>query len=64
MVGLYVLCHATRLQGERWKDDVHGIRVDNGTIVEAKNKWEDINVSQDSGSIRRPATVPVVEIMY
>ena len=49
MVGSYVLCRAPRLKEAQWIDDVYGIRVDNGDIAEADNKWEVLNRSRDSG---------------
>ena len=64
MVGLCVLRRAPRLKGAHWSDDFHGIRVDNGAIAEAKNKREELNESQDSGSRQFLVTVPVIDIIH
>ena len=47
MVGQCVLCHAPRLKGAYWSNDVHKIRFNHGAISDAINKWEELNNIQD-----------------
>ena len=64
ILGWCVLLCAPKLQGAHRSNCSHGTCVDNGAIAKEINKWEELNRSQDIWIRRRPAIVPVFNILH